>query len=108
MYLLKGFLDYGFCPEIIRKGRRILVLEIKHLNLRFLTSGAYIDGTEYEIARQFEIPFKKVCFPQRFIAKENFNYSGNIPDLKYFLLTLDSNEDIIEKQTFVNLNEINK
>ena len=102
MYLLKGFLDYGFCPEIIRKGRRILVLEIKHLNLRFLTSSAYIDGTEYEIARQFEIPFEKVCFPDKFIAKENFNYSGKIPDLKYFILSLDSSEDIIEKQNYVN------
>jgi hypothetical protein len=59
MYLLKGFLDHGFLAEVIRKGRHILLLEIKQLGLRFLTSSSYINGDEYEIAEQFGLLYKK-------------------------------------------------
>ena len=71
MYLLKGFLDFGFLPEVIRKGRQILLLEIKQLGLRFLTSSSYIEGDEYEIADQFNCPFEKHLFPYKFLNKHS-------------------------------------
>jgi hypothetical protein len=100
MYLLKGFLDFGFLPEVIRKGREILLLEIKHLGLRFLTSTSYIHGNEYEIAHQFDVLYKKHFFPYKFINKFNFDYDGNIPDLNYFLSSFDSESENTQKQMF--------
>ena len=89
MYLLRGFLDFGFLPEVIRKGRQILLLEIKQLGLRFLMSSSYINGDEYEIANQFNCIYEKHMFPFKFLAKENFDYIGNIPNLHFFLSTFD-------------------
>ena len=80
MYLLKGFLDYGFLPEVIRKGRHILLLEIKQLGLRFLTSSSYLEGDEYEMAQQFDCQFEKHFFPFKFLSKQNFHYIGTIPE----------------------------
>ena len=90
MYLLRGFLDFGFLPEVIRKGRQILLLEIKQLGLRFLTSGSYIDGDEYQIANQFNCIYDKHMFHFKFLAKENFDYVGDIPNLNFFLSKFDS------------------
>ena len=108
MYLLKGFLDYGFLPEVIRKGRQILLLEIKQLGLRFLTSGSYIAGDEYEISNQFNCSLEKHMFPFKFLAKENYQYNGEIPDLNYFLSTLDSNLEQAAKKHFYEMYDKNK
>jgi hypothetical protein len=102
MYLLKGFLDYGFLPEVIRKGRQILLLEIKQLGLRFLTSSSYIIGNEYEIADQFALIYEKHFFPLKFMVQQNFLYSGKIPDFKFFQSQFDSSVDKTEKEQFYN------
>ena len=100
MYLLRGFLDFGFLPEVIRKGRQILLLEIKQLGLRFLMSSSYINGDEYEIANQFNCIYEKHMFPFKFLAKENFDYIGNIPNLHFFLSTFDSQLELEAKIQF--------
>ena len=108
MYLLKGFLDFGFLPEVIRKGRQILLLEIKQLGLRFLTSSSYIAGDEYQIADQFNCSPKKHLFPFKFLAKENYDYQGKIPDLNFFLSTFDSESERAEKEHFYETYDKNK
>jgi hypothetical protein len=108
MYLLKGFLDCGFLPELVRKGRQIYVLEIKPLGIRILSSSSYIKGNEYEIANQFGIVFEQHFFPHRFVAKENFSYNGKIPN-EYFVSAFDSNEEMICKDNFLSTyNSLNK
>lgn len=103
MFLLKGFLDFGFLPEVIKKGCQILLLEIKQLGLRFLTSTSYLAGNEYQIADQFNISFEKHYFPFKFLIKENLNYVGCIPDLKYFLSSFDSYLNETEKKNYYSL-----
>ena len=79
MFLLKAFLDFGFLPELVRKGRQIFVLEVKQLGVRILSSTSYRSGNEYEIAQQFNVPFEKIFFPHSFVAKENFLYNDILP-----------------------------
>ena len=88
MFLLKGFLDFGFLPELVRKGRQIFVLEIKQLGIRVLSSTSYISGNEYEIAEQFNVPFEKIFFPHSFVAKENLLYNGVLPYNFFFLILI--------------------
>ena len=108
MYLLKGFLDFGFLPEVIRKGRHILLLEIKQLGLRFITSSSYLNGDEYEIAVQFNCDFEKHFFPFKFLVKENFNYNGHIPDLSLFLSDFDSSTENLAKKQFYQMFDKNE
>ena len=108
IFLLKGFLDHGFLPEVIRKGRQILLLEIKQLGLRFLSSSSYIEGNEYDIANQFDLIYQKHIFPLKFISKKNFSYNGKIPDLMFFLSSFDSNLEKMEKEHFFENYNINK
>jgi hypothetical protein len=103
MFLLKCFLENGFIPIIIRKLRKILVIEIKELGLRFITSNAYINGTEFELAKHFNIQFDPHYFPEKFITKENFGFDGKIPNIKYFESIFDSTEEISNKTLFYNL-----
>ena len=86
---MKGFLEHGFCPTVIRKGRKILVIEIKALGIRFLTSNAYLTGNEYTISEQFDIKFDSHFIPNQLIHRDNFDYEGIIPKLKYFLAKLN-------------------
>ena len=92
-------IENGFCPTLIRNGRKILVIEIKCINLRFLNTNAYIEDNEFGLAKQFNIDFEKNFFPMKFFSYDNFDYEGSIPDLKYFLSSLDNakiNEEKIE------------
>ena len=59
MTILKALVDHGICPQIVRKGKHIVLLEISELNVRFLNSNNYLVGSEFEIAKQFEINFEK-------------------------------------------------
>ena len=101
MNLLSAFIQNGFCPTIIRNGRKILVMEFKVNNLRFLSSNSYFEGNEFDLANQFEIPFNRLYFPKEFLQIKHFDYQGNIPDYKYFFNLLDNDKDKFEKQTFI-------
>ena len=80
MTLLKGLVNNGICPNVIRKGRNIMLLEISELSIRFLNSNNYLSGTEYEIANQFGITCdSRIFFPYRFLVPSNFQYTGKIP-----------------------------
>ena len=100
MTLLKAFLDNGICPNVIRKNSNIMVLDIPELSIRFINSNNYLSGDEYEIATQFDIHVQnRIYFPQRFLLPTNLDYSGTIPDLKYFETFEDSEKTANENKT---------
>ena len=102
MCLLHAFIRNGFCPTVIRNGRKILVMEIKAKKLRFITSNSYFNMDEYNLAKQFEIPFNYSYFPKQFIKIENFNFVGPVPDIKYFISAFDNEAEKLKKVDFVN------
>jgi hypothetical protein len=69
---LKALLSNGICPKVIRKQCQILVLAIKPLNVRFITSNAYLVGDEFDLAEQFEIKFDHYFFPSKFLSSFYF------------------------------------
>jgi len=101
MTLLKGFLQYGFCPEVVKKSKNIMLLEIPELGLRFLNSNNYLDGHEYQISEQFGITFEEIFFPQTFLLESNVEYSGLIPDVENFVSIFDDSDRVFKKSCFV-------
>jgi G:T-mismatch repair DNA endonuclease (very short patch repair protein) len=87
---------------VVRKGRKILFLEIKELQLKFIVSNSYLDGNEYQIAEQYEIIFEKHFFPIHFNRNSNYNYVGDVPPLEFFLLFNDTSKERKEKEQFVS------
>ena len=102
MTLLNAFIRNGFCPEIVRNGRHIMVMEIKPLGLRFLSSKSYFEGNEFQIAKQYNLKFDYTFFPQKFFQSQNILYQGEIPDLSYFVSNLDSPDVHQQKIDYVN------
>jgi hypothetical protein len=102
MILLKTFVKNGFCPIVVRNGRKILVLQIKPLNLRFVISNSYFEGTEVDLAYQFNIKFDEYFFPKKFLLPQNMNYHGEVPDVNYYFLISDKHETKLKKETFVS------
>jgi len=90
MTILRTLLKNGFCPVIVRNGRKILVLEIKALNLRFITSNSYFDGNEFEVANQYSLNFNQHFFPTKFLLPQNINYEGKVPQIQFFFSILDT------------------
>lgn len=89
MILLQSFIRNGFCPSMVRNGRKIILMEVKDLGIRFLRSNSYFDYNEYELAKLFDIEFNQVFFPCKF-SDINFDYVGPVPDINYFCSALDS------------------
>jgi hypothetical protein len=102
MLLLNAFIRNGFCPNLVRNGRHILLMEIKSLNLRFLTSNTYLEGDEFVLAKQFNIDYIRSFFPYKFFEAKHIFYQGNIPDISYFLNNFDSTDRTKEKQNYVS------
>ncbi len=94
-------MSIGITPNTVRKGRKILFLEIKQLQIKFVISNSYLEGNEYQIAEQYEIKFSKHYFPVHFNSHSNYNYKGEIPGLDFFLLFTDSASVRKEKEKFV-------
>ncbi len=94
-------MNIGITPNTVRKGRKILFLEIKQLQIKFVISNSYLEGNEYQIAQQYEIDFTKHFFPVHFNSHLNYNYKGDVPELDFFLLFTDSQSARREKENFV-------
>ena len=85
MTLLRISLEANLCPNIIRKGKNIILLEIQ---IRFPSSNKYVVGNEFFLAQQFGIKFTKKLFPEAFILKDNFFMWEKSPSLNIFVLFL--------------------
>lgn len=107
MALLQLFVKNGICPNILRRGNSILLLEIRESNLRFLTSNTYVVGEEFDLIEQFKLPISQIFFPHKFFKKENLCFSGKIPNSSFFTSDFNSknhNEAILQ---FVKIREQN-
>jgi G:T-mismatch repair DNA endonuclease (very short patch repair protein) len=100
-FILTSFLKIGLIPDVVRNGRRILLLEIKELQLKFITINSYLEGNEFQIAEQFGIKFSKHFFPLHFNKDVNYNYKGSVPNINYFLMFNDNIQLKNEKEVFV-------
>jgi hypothetical protein len=68
MTLLNSFISNGFAPNVVRNKGKLLLIEIKALNVRFITSNSYLNGDEYDIATQFNISFNRHYFISPILA----------------------------------------
>ena len=102
MTLLRIFLEANLCPNIIRKGKNIILLEIPEFQIRFLASNNYVAGNEVSLAQQFGINFKKKLFPEAFLLKDNFSYVGTVPLFEYFCSILDFSLKESEVRQYIN------
>ena len=65
MYLLEAFIKFGFCPQVLRSGRKINLLGLQEINLRIISTNFYFSGNEYQIADMFEVQYNRVYFPSK-------------------------------------------
>ena len=66
---------YGFAPNILRHNGKILLIEIKQLKIRFLTSNAYLNGNEYQISKHFDL-----IFDQYYFLSPIYSYYLTVPE----------------------------
>ena len=93
MYLLEAFIKFGFCPQVLRSGRKINLLGLQEINLRIISTNFYFSGNEYQIADMFEVQYNRVYFPSKFFKPNNFSYIGRIPPIEAFLDEFDCEKD---------------
>jgi len=91
-------LQIGFVPKVVRDGRKVFLMEIEELKIKFLRSNNYFAGSEYEIAKMFDITFQKRFFPNRF---PDMFYKGCIPKEEYFFDFKDTKTIRQEKLDFI-------
>ena len=99
MALLNLFVDTGICPNVIRKGRNILLIELPDHHIRFLCSNNYLTGDQFDLANQFGVNYDRQHFPKHFLNPANFTYVGEVPSPEYFFSWNDSSakkEEIIK------------
>ena len=101
--ILETSLNLGIAPEIVRNGKNIYLVSLPHLKIKFIRINNYLSGNEFDIAKQFNVPFENHFFPEKFNIKSNFEYCGPIPESHYFFNFTDSTQEITSKQEFIDL-----
>ena len=74
------------------------MLIIEEVKLRILSSTNYIDGTEYDLAKHFDLEYEEVYFPCNFLV--DADYEGNIPNFSEFVSVTESETNIAKKLNF--------
>ena len=100
MCLLRTFIRKGFCPNLLRNGRNIILIELQSLNIRFLSSNNYFNCNEFDLAKQYNIKFTQNYFPYKLLNISNFGYIGNIPNFNFFTSSLDDFETLESKRQY--------
>ena len=100
MFLLESLLAEGFCPNLIRTGRRIKFLSIEELNIKILASHNYFSGNEFCIAKLFNIKFEMQFFPYSLLLPSNLKYNGTMPNTQHYFSKFDSEELKEQKREF--------
>jgi hypothetical protein len=91
IFLLKILVKLGNCKPIIHNRELISIgLKFKDYNITFKDSYKLIIGALRKLAKVFGVDTQKSIFPHKFVNKNNLNYIGKVPDIKYFdNITLD-------------------
>ena len=90
MGILSLLVNAGICPNILKKGQNIILIEIPEVAIRFIKSNNYVAGNEYFVANQFQIPFERLFFPEKLITVPNFLCAMNLPPLETFYFWNDT------------------
>jgi len=88
--LLEGFVQLELIPSVIQKGNKIQIIDLPSLKIRFLSAAAYLQGSIYDMAAQYQIQSIQHFFPDSWNQKENYNYNGKIPELNDFFSFTDT------------------
>jgi hypothetical protein len=84
-FILKYCVENGIKPFCIYNGSKIMLMEIKSINLRIIDSSNFVQGPLKNFPKTFGLKeLKKGYFPHFFNTTENRNYIGKIPDTKYY------------------------
>lgn len=103
IFLHKIFHKYYNVSNIISKEMNIITLTIKSKTkygkifpkLKFSDSICIIPSSLDSLAKSFDVATKKDIFPYTFVHKDNLEYSGDIPDFKYYKnISLDEYNNI--------------
>jgi len=106
--ILSAYIKNGFCPKVIQNGRKIIFMEVQNFNLRFITSNSYLEGFEFDLAKQYNLNLEPYFFPENLKNPLYFHYNEKVPNIEHFYLFNDNNDIKEQKENFVkNLNETN-
>jgi hypothetical protein len=84
-FILKYCVENGIKPFCVYNGSKIMLMEIKSINLRIIDSSNFVQGPLKNFPKTFGLKeLKKGYFPHFFNTMENQNYIGKIPDTKYY------------------------
>jgi hypothetical protein len=84
-FILKHCVENGIKPYCVYNGSKIMLMEIKPINLRIIDSSNFVQGPLKNFPKTFGLKeLKKGYFPHFFNTTENQNYIGKIPDTKYY------------------------
>ena len=83
-FILKHCINSRFTPSIIKKGTKILRMKVK--NYLFIDSLNFLQMPLKQIPKSFNFnkDVAKGDFPHLFNLRENWNYIGMWPDIKYY------------------------
>ena len=90
IFILDSLISEGFCPKVIRQGRRFKLLSIEELNIKIVPSYNYFPGDEFAMAEMFGIQFERRYFPFSMFKSTNLKFVGKIPNLHQFFCKFDS------------------
>ena len=97
---MDALISQGFCPKVIRQGRRFKLLSIEELNVKFIPSYNYFPGDEFEIAKLFNIKFDLPFFPCQMLKLKYLDYNGKMPTFDNFLSNFDTPQIRKEKKSY--------
>jgi hypothetical protein len=100
LQILKHLLHIFNKPDVVQKGRQIYVIEAPGFKCRFINFSHYIQGSIYELGKQFEVPHTKFFFPDSWNQSSNYSYLGKVPPNNDFYLFNDSSNTRNEKDTY--------
>ena len=100
MFLLEAFISQGFCPNVIRSGRRFKLVSLDELNIKILPSYNYFSGDEFVLAKLFDVKYSPSFFPYAMLSDKYIQYKGKIPTSNWFLSEFDSTELREEKLAY--------
>jgi hypothetical protein len=84
-FILKYCVENGIKPFCVYNGSKIMLMEIKSINLRIIDSSNFVQGPLKNFPKTFGLKeLKKGYFPHFFNTTENQNYIGKIPDAEYY------------------------
>ncbi len=64
-------------------------MEVKNLNLRFLTSNSYLDGSEFDLENQYNLKFEKHFFLENLKTPNCYDHHESVPNINYIFSFTD-------------------